>query len=61
MNKSNIYPVTIPGYTITELIYASEKTTVYRGQQQTTKIPVIIKILNSEYPQGKRILSIRTI
>ena len=51
MNKSNIYPLTIPDYTITELIYASEKTMVYRGQQQTTKIPVIIKILNSEYPR----------
>jgi predicted ATPase/signal transduction histidine kinase len=59
MNKNNIYPVTIPGYTITELIYASEKTTVYRGQQQRTKISVIIKILNSEYPRLQDLIAFK--
>ena len=59
MNKNNIYPVTIPGYTITELIYASEKTTVYRGQQQTTQISVIIKILNSEYPRLQDLIAFK--
>ncbi len=59
MNKNNIYPVTIPDYTITELIYASEKTTVYRGQQQTTQISVIIKILNSEYPRLQDLIAFK--
>ena len=59
MNKSNICIVTIPGYTITELIYASKKTTVYRGQQQTTQISVIIKILNAEYPRLQDLIAFK--
>ena len=59
MNKSNICTVTIPGYTITELIYASKKTTVYRGQQQTTQISVIIKILNAEYPRLQDLIAFK--
>lgn len=51
MNKNNIFTITIPGYSITELIYASEKTTIYRGQQEKTQTPVIIKVLNSQYPR----------
>ncbi len=59
MNKSNICIVTIPGYTITELIYASKKTTVCRGQQQTTQISVIIKILNAEYPRLQDLIAFK--
>ncbi len=59
MNKNNIFTITIPGYSITELIYASEKTTVYRGQQEKTQTPVIIKVLNSQYPRLQDLIAFK--
>ncbi len=51
MVESNLNTIIIDGYKITELIYTSTKTTVYRGYQEQTQIPVAIKILNIEHPQ----------
>ncbi|MBE9232805.1 AAA family ATPase, partial [Cuspidothrix issatschenkoi LEGE 03284] len=59
MNKNNVFTITIPGYSITELIYASEKTTVYRGQQEKTQTPVIIKVLNFQYPRLQDLIAFR--
>ena len=59
MNPSNISTITIPGYTITEVIYASEKTTVYRGEQQKTQTIVIIKVLNSQYPRLQDLIAFK--
>ncbi|MTJ07297.1 ATP-binding sensor histidine kinase [Anabaena sp. UHCC 0204] len=59
MSKSNICAITIPGYKITELIYASEKTTVYRGEQEKNQTPVIIKILNSQYPRLQDLIAFK--
>ncbi|NEP13719.1 MAG: hypothetical protein F6K14_26665, partial [Symploca sp. SIO2C1] len=42
--------ITIPGYHILELIYASSNTLVYRGICQADQQSVIIKVLKSEYP-----------
>jgi predicted ATPase/signal transduction histidine kinase len=53
MKKGDVSVINIAGYTISELIYSSGKTTVYRGVKQATQTPVIIKILNSEYPRLK--------
>ncbi|BAZ30883.1 multi-sensor signal transduction multi-kinase [Cylindrospermum sp. NIES-4074] len=43
--------IAIPGYTITEAIYVSTRTIVLRAYQEQTQTPVIIKILNTAYPQ----------
>jgi len=59
MNPSNTSTITIPGYTITEVIYASEKTTVYRGEQQKTQTIVIIKVLNSQYPRLQDLIAFK--
>ncbi|MBD2501117.1 ATP-binding sensor histidine kinase [Anabaena azotica] len=40
----------IPGYRITEQIYISSKTLVYRAIKQRTQESVIIKIMRTEYP-----------
>ncbi|MDP5016106.1 MAG: serine/threonine-protein kinase PknK, partial [Dolichospermum sp.] len=59
MSKTNIGVITIPGYKITELIYASEKTTVYRGEQERTQTPMIIKVLNSHYPRLQDLIAFK--
>ncbi|MBW4512007.1 MAG: AAA family ATPase [Scytonematopsis contorta HA4267-MV1] len=42
--------VILPGYCITELIYSSSKTLVYRGIREEDQKPVIIKLMGNEYP-----------
>ncbi|MEP7190013.1 MAG: AAA family ATPase [Roseiflexaceae bacterium] len=42
--------ITIPGYHITEHIYASFKTHVYRGYREDNQLPVVFKLLRAEYP-----------
>ncbi|MFM6136545.1 MAG: protein kinase domain-containing protein, partial [Sphaerospermopsis kisseleviana] len=59
MSKSNIYAITIPGYRITEVIHVSTRTTVYRGEQEKTQTPVIIKTLNAQYPQLHELISLK--
>ncbi|WP_016950021.1 ATP-binding sensor histidine kinase [Anabaena sp. PCC 7108] len=59
MSKSKISAITIPGYRITEVIYVSPRTTVYRGEQEKTQTPVIIKTLNAQYPQLCELISLK--
>ncbi|HIK10415.1 MAG TPA: AAA family ATPase [Oscillatoriaceae cyanobacterium M33_DOE_052] len=42
--------LTIPGYEIIEQIHASENSLVYRSLRLADEIPVIIKLLNQDYP-----------
>jgi predicted ATPase/signal transduction histidine kinase len=42
--------ITIPGYYITEQISESSKTHVYRGYREDNQLPVVFKLLRSEYP-----------
>jgi serine/threonine protein kinase len=42
--------ITIPGYQITEQIYTSLKTQVYRGYREADQWPVVFKLLRAEYP-----------
>ena len=42
--------IDIPGYNVTEKIYESSRSIMYRGRRKTDNLPVVIKILNSEYP-----------
>ncbi|WP_199248403.1 AAA family ATPase [[Phormidium] sp. ETS-05] len=40
----------IPGYKVTDQIHTSENSLVYRGMRLADEIPVIIKLLNHDYP-----------
>ncbi|MEI2581399.1 trifunctional serine/threonine-protein kinase/ATP-binding protein/sensor histidine kinase [Scytonema sp. PRP1] len=42
--------ITIPGIEVTARIYESASTLVYRGLQTQDKKPVILKVLNKDYP-----------
>jgi serine/threonine protein kinase len=42
--------ITIPGYHVTEQIYAGFKTHVYRGYREGDRRPVVFKHLHAEYP-----------
>ncbi|WP_413175128.1 AAA family ATPase [Anabaena azotica] len=59
MSKSNISAIAIPGYQITEVIHVSTRTTVYRGENEKNQTPVIIKILNAQYPQIRELISLK--
>jgi predicted ATPase/signal transduction histidine kinase/tRNA A-37 threonylcarbamoyl transferase component Bud32 len=51
--------ITLPGYCITEPIYESSETLVYRGQRTLDEQPVVIKLLRSEYPSFKELVQFR--
>ncbi|MCC5636738.1 AAA family ATPase [Nostoc sp. CHAB 5844] len=50
MNTPVDATATIPGYQLTEQLYAGSRTVVYRGIRETDQQPVVIKFLNREYP-----------
>ncbi|NMG09449.1 AAA family ATPase [Brasilonema sp. UFV-L1] len=47
--------ITIPGIEITRHIYESANTLVYRGIRTQDKKPVILKVLNKEYPTSEEL------
>ncbi|MGH1396718.1 MAG: AAA family ATPase [Trichormus sp.] len=49
----------ISGYTITEQIYRGSRTGVYRAIRETQKLPVIIKVLQREYPTFGELVQFR--
>lgn len=51
--------ITIPGYEIFEKVHESTKTVVFRGNKKQKQQPVIIKLLNSEYPTLEEITHLR--
>ena len=51
--------ITLPNYIFTEIIYTGTKSSVYRGYRQSDKIPVVVKILNTEYPDFKELVLFR--
>ncbi len=40
----------VPGYRVTELLYCSDRSLVYRALRESDVIAVVIKLLNNEYP-----------
>ncbi|BAY98706.1 multi-sensor signal transduction histidine kinase [Tolypothrix tenuis PCC 7101] len=48
--------VAIAGYSITKPIYASTLTLVYQANRNIDKMPVVIKLMRSEYPSFKEIV-----
>jgi serine/threonine protein kinase len=49
----------LAGYEIFEQIYAGSKTLVYRGERQSDRQSVVLKVLNSEYPSFNELLQFR--
>jgi serine/threonine protein kinase len=49
----------ISGYTITEQIYRGSRTAVYLAIQDNQKLPVVIKVLQREYPTFGELVQFR--
>ncbi len=45
--------LSIQGYQVSELIYESNNSIVYRGKRQTDGLPVILKMLRQDYPSSE--------
>ena len=58
MNSSDRCPW-IKGYLLTEKLYASVKTSVYRGIQLKDTQPVVLKLLRSDRPSMQDLLHLR--
>ncbi|NEQ39938.1 MAG: AAA family ATPase [Okeania sp. SIO3I5] len=51
--------IQLPNYQITQQIYTGTRTTVYRGINTINQQPVVIKVLNKEYPTFSELLQFR--
>ena len=58
MATVNSIPI-IPGYQINLQLYAGSRTNVYRAIRQLDQLPVVIKLLASEYPSFNELLQFR--
>ncbi|BAY60583.1 two-component hybrid sensor and regulator [Calothrix brevissima NIES-22] len=58
MTTENLKPL-IPGYQISSQLYASSCTSVYRAIREQDGLPVVIKLLNSQFPSFNELLQFR--
>ncbi|MBD2201156.1 AAA family ATPase [Calothrix sp. FACHB-1219] len=58
MTTENLKPL-IPGYQISSQLYASSCTSVYRAIRERDGLPVVIKLLNSQFPSFTELLQFR--
>lgn len=49
----------IPGYHITDTLYESQRTVIYRASRTQDNTPVILKVLNREYPSPEEFASFK--
>src|SRR5919199_6978616 len=49
----------ISGYHLLEELYCGSRTLVYRALRETDQIPVVIKLLNRDYPSFSELLQFR--
>jgi len=49
----------LPGYKLREQIYSGTRTLVYRGVKESNDLPVIIKLLQHEYPSLNELVQFR--
>ncbi|MBF0101434.1 MAG: serine/threonine-protein kinase PknK, partial [Desulfobacterales bacterium] len=47
--------ITLSGYTITERLYESNRSVVWRGIRDTDRLPIVFKLLRDEYPSPEKI------
>ncbi|BBD67252.1 serine/threonine protein kinase with two-component sensor domain [Nostoc commune NIES-4072] len=51
--------VSIPGYRISEELYNGSRTLVYRGYREADSLPVVIKLLKTDYPSFSELVQFR--
>ncbi len=51
--------ITITNYVITENLYIGKKSKIYRGYRQSDSVPVVIKVLHTQYPQFQELVMLR--
>jgi serine/threonine protein kinase len=51
--------IDLSGYRVTELLYESSKTLIYRGVRTSDLEPVVIKLLRIEHPSFNELLQFR--
>ncbi len=51
--------IQLPGYVVTEQLYAETRTLVYQGQRQFDAAPVVIKLLRNEHPRFAELVQFR--
>ncbi|MEG4264583.1 hypothetical protein, partial [Microcoleus sp. POL1_C1] len=49
----------ISGYDLVEQLYCGSRTIVYRAIRETDRLPVVIKLLNRDYPSFSELLQFR--
>src|SRR6476620_5448783 len=49
----------LPGYRITEQLYAGDRTLVYRGVRESDRTSIVIKLLRNEYPSFSELVHFR--
>ncbi|HLP90602.1 MAG TPA: AAA family ATPase [Nostocaceae cyanobacterium] len=59
MLKTSLSISTIPGYHINEVIYKGNRTIVYRGEEEKSQKPVVIKTPSTSYPQFHDLVSLK--
>ncbi len=47
----------LSGYKIDELIYKSEKSSIYKGTQISDNKRILVKLQNSEYPTKEELIN----
>ncbi|MEG4960457.1 MULTISPECIES: AAA family ATPase [unclassified Microcoleus] len=57
---SGMNMLTLPGVEVTELIYESANSLVYRGFRQPDSLPVVLKVLKENYPTPQELARYRT-
>jgi predicted ATPase/signal transduction histidine kinase/CheY-like chemotaxis protein len=51
--------ITIPGYELSEKLYESKRSLVYRGRRTAYNLPVVLKILSGDYPDPTELTNFR--
>ena len=51
--------ISLPGYRISTKIHTGTKTQVYRGRRERDRLPIAMKLLNSDYPGFSQIVQFR--
>ncbi|MEG4010129.1 hypothetical protein QUA23_29070, partial [Microcoleus sp. Pol1C5] len=59
MNAGRDLTSPIAGYRLIEQLYSGSKTLVYRASREIDRLPVVIKLLNRDYPSFSELLQFR--
>ena len=54
----NVFPE-IPGYVIQEKIYETHRTIIFRGVQEQSGLPIVLKTLANDHPSSQEVARFR--